>query len=85
MWKNLTMKERCRRAAETVLSVAVVVLALLQLTGKWDGAINAAMPLMGVELLLQTRREWRMRRGLALFSLIAALFVIGCGIAVFLL
>ncbi len=85
MRKNLTKKEYCWRAAETVLSVAVAVLALLQLTGKWDGAINAAMPLMGAELLLQTRREWGVRRGHAVFTLCTALFVLGCGAAVFLL
>ncbi len=83
--KNLAAKEFCWRAAETVIGGAVVVLALLQLMGKWDGAINAAMPLVGVEMLLQARREWSARRRLAKLSLFVALFVLGCSAVVFLL
>ena len=52
----------------------------------WAGLFIALLIIKaGLELLLEARREWPKRRGLAVFALCAALFVLGCSIAVFLL
>lgn len=65
-----------------VTSILVIVLATFQLLGVWDKAINLAIPLMGVFLLIQSIQEWKKQRGVAIFGLCAALFIFGCTIVV---
>lgn len=65
-----------------ITSIVVVVFASLQLFGVWEQAINFAAPLMGVILLIQSIQEWKQHRGVAGFSLSAAVFIFGCSIVV---
>lgn len=65
-----------------ITSIVVVVFASLQLFGVWERAINFAVPLMGVMLLIQSIQEWKQHRGVAVFSLSAAVFIFGCSIVV---
>lgn len=64
-------------------SVIIVILALLQLTGIWDKAINVFEPLLGVLMLLQALEYWRKNRKVSILSLGAALFVFICVIIIF--
>lgn len=51
-WKEIDLKYRIALMVQMVTSVAVVVLAILQLTGIWEGANNVAIPLLGVMLII---------------------------------
>lgn len=63
--------------AQIILSVSVVALALLQLTGVWPNAIYLYEPLLGVVLLVQAAQNWNKSRPIAWFSLIVAIFLFG--------
>ena len=73
-------KEKILSAAVSVLCAADAVLVVLQLTGKWKNAINTIIPLLGVMLILQAVQYWSKNRGIALFQLCAALFVLGVAV-----
>lgn len=64
------------------LSVAVILLAMLQLLGIWEKSINVYEPLIGVILLLQARLLWKHNRKIAIFQLCAAAFVFICAIVI---
>lgn len=56
-------------SARIILSVSVIVLALLQLTGVWINAIHVFEPLVGVLMLIQAAQNWEKRKGVAYFSI----------------
>ena len=58
-----------------VLSVLVIILALLQISGTVDQAIDYAVPLLGVYLLILSVQEWKQNRGSAILSICLALFI----------
>ena len=64
------------------LSVAVIVLAALQLLDIWENSINAYEPLIGVVLLLQAKLFWRKNRKIAVVQLCAAGFVFICAFVI---
>lgn len=68
-----------------ILNIIIVVLAIVQLTGYCDNAINVFEPLIGVVLLLQAIQNWKKNRTVAIVSLCASLFIFGVAIAVFVL
>jgi ABC-type Co2+ transport system permease subunit len=51
-WKEIDLKYRIALIVQMLTSVAVIVLAALQLSGKWEGANNLAIPLLGVMLII---------------------------------
>ena len=81
-WNEMRTADKVMIAVRMIASIGVIVLALLQLFGVWEQAINVTTPLMGVVLLVQSIQEWKQRRGVAIFSLCAALFVLACAIVV---
>jgi hypothetical protein len=60
----------------------IIVLASLALFDVWDRALDVSTPLMAIVLTLQAIQEWKKNKGIAIFSLCAAIFVFGCAIAV---
>lgn len=66
-----------------ICSISIIVMAIMQLSGKWDKAINVFEPLLGVLMLIQALESWRRNRKLAVFSLCVALFIFVCAILVF--
>lgn len=66
-----------------ISSLAVVVLAVLQIFDIWNQAINISMPLMGVTMLCQAYMQWNNSRKVAYFSLGVAAFIFVCAIVVF--
>ena len=81
-WNERPREDKFMLVVSVVASLLVVVFAALQLLGVWDKAINLAAPLMGIVLLIQSAREWKQYRGVAIFGLCAALFIFGCAIVV---
>ncbi len=66
-------------------SLGAVLFALLQIFGVWNKANFVAIPLLAISLILQTVQEWKDRRGVAIFSLVAVVFVFVCTVAIILL
>ena len=62
-------------AAQTVLSVCVMGLALLQLLGVWPNAIYVYEPLLGALLLVQAAQNWNKSRPVACLSLAVAVLL----------
>ena len=80
-WKETTALGRTLSLIRLLAAIGVVALAALQLLGIWDNAIDLAIPLLGIVLLIQSVQEWNRQRGAAVCSLFAALFVFGTTVA----
>ena len=81
-WNSLSKSDRIINLLIVILSVAVVLLAALQLLGIWEDSINVYEPLIGVVLLLQTIYHWKKNRTVAIISLCAAGFIFACAIVI---
>ena len=84
-WKDSPLSYKIITVLSVIVSLAVVILAILQIFDIWTQAINLCVPLMGVNLLCQTYIQWNTSRKSAYFSLGCAVFVFACAIAVFLI
>lgn len=82
-WKDSPLSHKIITVFSVIVSLAVVMLAVLQILDIWTQAINLCIPLMGVNLLCQTYTQWNTSRKTAYFSLGCAVFVFACAIAVF--
>lgn len=81
-WSRMPAGRKALTIAGMILSVAVIVLAALSLTGVWENSGLAYVPLLGALMLTQAAQNWKTRKGLAIFSIVAALFVFLCWVAV---
>ena len=77
-WKEMPLLSKIVAVCTIVIAVAIIVLAILQILDVWPAAPYLYMPLMGVNLLLQAYSYWKTNRGVAIFSLCAAGFVLVC-------
>ena len=84
-WTNMTTQDRIINALIIILSVAVIVLAALQLLGIWENSIDVYEPLIGVVLLLQAVYHWKKNRNVAIISLCASGFIFACAIVILVL
>ena len=67
--------DRIMFVVRIVLSVLVLFLALLQISGAVDQAVDYAVPLLGVYLFILSVQEWKQNRGSAILSICLALFI----------
>ena len=84
-WNNMTTRDRIINVLIIILSVAVIVLAALQLLGIWEDSINVYEPLIGIVLLLQAIYHREKNRSVAIISLCAAGFIFACAIVILVL
>ncbi len=70
-------KKRIFWAIRLICSVGAFLLALLQVLGVWNNANFIAIPLLLATLILQAIQEWKEHRGVAVFSIIATIVVLG--------
>ena len=82
-WKEVPLSHKIITVGSVIVSLAVVVLAILQIFDVWDQAINVFMPLMGVTMLCQSYMQWNNSRKVAYFSIGTAAFILICSIVVF--
>lgn len=61
-----------------IISVAVIVLAVLQILDIWNNAITVFMPLMGLNQLCQAYTQWNTNRKVAYFNIGTAGFLLIC-------
>lgn len=83
-WSEMSVACKVNVSLRIFISVLVVVMATLQLTGTWNHALNYAFPLLGVVLFLQSLMEWKTHRVAAITGFVCAAFVWACTIAVWL-
>lgn len=81
-WNELSSADKAMLIVRIVVSVAVIILASLQLLGIWDKAINLTAPMIAVVLILQSVQEWKTNRPAAIFGLFATLFIFACAVIV---
>lgn len=74
-WKEMSTINKVVLVVRIVLSIVIIVLALLQILGVMESAINYTMPLLGVYFVILSIQEWKTQRGYALFSISVALFI----------
>lgn len=74
-WKELSKGDKIMLITRIILSIIVIVLALLQICGAVEQAIDYAVPLLGVYLLILSIQEWNQHRGSAILSICLALFI----------
>lgn len=74
-WNEMNTGDKIVIVIRIVISIVVVVLASLQLFGVLEQAINYAVPLLGVYLLILSVQEWKHKRGSAILSICLALFI----------
>lgn len=79
-WNETPTSNKIMSIVRIIASICVTIFAALQLFGVWDKAINLAIPLMGMVLLIQSIQEWKQHRGIAILGLCTALFIFGCTI-----
>ncbi len=56
-WNEKSAADKTLLVLRIVISVVVLVGAVLQITGVWDKALNVAIPLLSVLILLQSIQE----------------------------
>lgn len=56
-WNEKSTADKTLLVLRIVISVVVLVGAVLQITGVWDKALNVAIPLLSVLILIQSVQE----------------------------
>lgn len=82
-WKDIELKVRILFVLQIVVSLALIVLASLQLTGKWEGAINVFEPLLGVMMIINGLCASKL--SVSKFNKIVAYFSYGVAIFIFMI
>jgi len=56
-WNEKSNADKVMLVLRVVISVVVLIGAVLQITGVWDKALNVAIPLLSVLILIQSIQE----------------------------
>ena len=56
-WNEKSTADKTLLVLRIIISVVVLVGAVLQITGVWDKALNVAIPLLSVLILIQSVQE----------------------------
>ena len=81
-WSRMSQMERIEASLLLLVSIGAIVFSLLSVLGIWDKAGNVYIPLLGILMLLQSHREWKQHRGVAIFSLMSGIFILICWVVV---
>lgn len=84
-WKENSVVEKSLIIIGVAVSVAVIVLAVLQITGIYEKAIMIFEPLLGVLMLIQAMRYRKSNKIVAVFSACVALFIFSVAFVIFFL
>ena len=74
-WQQKSPFEKLLTITSITCSIAVIVLALLQLLGIWNDAVRVYMPLTALVMLIQAKELWNKSRTAAIINLCTAIFV----------
>ena len=56
-WNEKSTADKTMLVLRIIISVVVLIGAVLQITGVWDKALNVAIPLLSVLILIQSVQE----------------------------
>ena len=70
-------------AVSIIVSLSIVALASLQISGKYESAADIFVPLLGLNLLCQAHTQWKSHHKVAYFSIGTATFILLCSVVVF--
>lgn len=84
-WKDQPILHKIASIFSIAVSIAIIVLAIIQLFGLWSDAGYVYVPLMGINLLLQAYAQWKTNRKIAIFTLCSAIFVLVCAVVVYII
>lgn len=74
-WKEMSAGDKTVIATRIVLSIVIIVLGVLQITGALDRTLDFAVPLLGLYMLVVSCHEWKQNRGAAILSSCVAAFL----------
>lgn len=77
-WCEKTKPDKIFLVLKLIASVGATICALLDIFLIWDKALHVAMPLLGIELLIQSIQEWQKSRVSAMIGFCGALFIFVC-------
>lgn len=75
VWKEYPMYIKITLIVGFISGIAVVVFAILGLTGVMEHADNIYMPLMGITMIAQGIREWKNSKVTSILSFAVAVFI----------
>jgi len=65
-WSEKSTADKIISILRIILSACALLSAILQLLGVWDEALNVAVPLLSVVILLQSIQEHKKHRAVAI-------------------
>lgn len=77
-WIAMSNRERIYALIVIPCSLAICVLAVLQLAGVWEKAAYVYLPLMAIVMLTQALRFWKSAKSVSILSLCAAVVILIC-------
>ncbi len=83
--KDASLTYKIVNLISIVSSIAVLVLAIMQIFDIWSQSANLYVPMLGVVMLCKAYTEWHKDRKIAYISLGVAIFVFACATAIFIL
>lgn len=83
-WSEKTKQDKVLLILRLTASVGATVFALLHIFLIWDKALHVAVPLIGIQLLIQSIQEWQKSRVSAILGFCVALFLyVSCAVVWF--
>lgn len=74
-WKQKSLFMKALTVISFLISIAVILLSLLQIFNIWDKAINIFEPLLGVLMLIQAIGNWKTNKSTAYLSVFVAVII----------
>lgn len=74
-WNKKTLLSKILTIIGLIISLAIIILASLQIFNVWANAIYVYEPLMGILMLIQAIENWKENKSVAYFSLFTAIFI----------
>ena len=75
IWKERSLFYKILLILGLVISISIIILAILQLLGIYDEAINIFEPLLGVLMIIQAIENFKINKKLAVYSILVAIFI----------
>ena len=79
-WNEMSVFQKIIRVVGFLCCISGVVFCVLEETDRMENGLNYALLLLAVSNLCDSIQNWKQRRDAAVFSLVAAVFIILCQI-----
>lgn len=74
-WEKRTLAEKVLTISGVIISIAVIVLAIMQMIGLWKNAFLVSEPLLGVLMVINALNIYKYNKRVAFFNLGIAVFI----------